>query len=63
METATIELTKEEAQLIAQLLPQVPVQGTVASAQNIMRLALQVDGILRKVAAAFAPKVEEEKVE
>ena len=53
MDKATIELTKEEAQLIAQLLPQVPISGTVASAQSMMRLAIQVDGVIKKIAAAF----------
>ena len=61
MDKATIELTKEEAQLIANLLPSVPIQGvTVGNAQNAMRVALQVEGILQKIQAAFTPKPAEE---
>jgi len=61
LEKAAVEFTKEEAQLIANLLPNVPLQNvTIGNAQNAMRVALQVEGILQKIQAAFAPKAAEE---
>ena len=59
MDTAKIEITKDEAQLIG-LLPQVPVSGTIANAAQLMKMALTVQGLLEKVKVAFEQPEEKE---
>lgn len=53
MESVTIELTKEEAQLLP-LLYKVPINATLEGAPQMMRHKLLVDGLLSKVQKAFA---------
>jgi hypothetical protein len=49
----TIELTKEEAQLLP-LLYKVPMNMTLESAAQVMKYRLLVDGLMEKVNKAFA---------
>lgn len=55
METATIELTKDEAALLP-LLYKVPVSTTIEAAPQAMRYKLLVDGLVKKVSEAFQAK-------
>jgi hypothetical protein len=58
METRTIELTKEEAQLLP-LLYKVRIQDmTVEAAPQAMRFKLLVDGLVKKAQGAFLVKEE-----
>jgi hypothetical protein len=53
MDKVTIELTAEEAQLIP-LLRKLPIANvTLESVQDLLKLRLQVDGLIEKVQKAF----------
>lgn len=52
MDKVTIELTKEEADLLP-LLYKVPMSVTLEAAPQVMKYRLTVDALVKKVQAAF----------
>jgi hypothetical protein len=59
MDKANIELTKQEAEIIAVYLPAIRLQNvTVANAPEAMKIHIQVQGIIEKLQKAFGPPAE-----